>query len=91
MTKSIAKVAHAITVCALAIGVNACATLDHKASDNSGVIIEPTQVETLGETIAREQEGKDGCLVAGNLNRGGDCKKLRTIVFPPPLPAAPRP
>lgn len=88
MTENTVKAAKAAIVCALGIGLGACTTLDHKLSDNSGVIIEPRQVETLGETIAREQQGENGCLVAGNLNNGGDCKKLRESVFPPPAVGA---
>jgi hypothetical protein len=47
----------------------------------------PGPVETLGETIASEQQG-DGCLVAGNLGKGGHCEKLRKDLNPPKVPAS---
>ncbi|MFV0645214.1 MAG: hypothetical protein ACK5NN_12070 [Sphingomonadaceae bacterium] len=81
------KVMELAIICAFSIGLGACSALDYKVPENSSVIIEPQNVETLGETIAREQKGEDGCLVAGNLNKGGDCEKLREL-FSPPKPSS---
>jgi len=75
---------------AVAATLSACAVIDLKAPEDSSVIIEPQQVETLGETIAREQHGEHGCLVAGNLNKGGECKKLREIFLPPKSSSDPK-
>ena len=76
-------------LCASVLGLSACASTDYEVSDEQASVSALPQVETLGETIAREQQGEDGCLVAGNLNKGGDCAKLREAMLPPPTPSAP--
>lgn len=77
-------------LCTVVAGLSACATPDYEVPDQATDIAGPRQVETLGETIAREQQGEDGCLVAGNLNKGGECAKLREIMLPPAPPSDPK-
>ena len=78
--------------CAFALGLSACTFRPHdydvadRATGASGL----PEVESLGETIAREQRGSGGCLVAGNLDEGGRCEKLRGTLFPPAPPTDPK-
>ena len=70
-----------------ATALGGCSNLHIKPSNHADVAVTPGPVETLGETIAKEQQG-DGCLVAGNLGKGGHCEKLRKDLNPPRVPAS---
>ena len=83
MLEKLANAARVGVICAIGFGLSACSTFKIKPKDYPDTVFHPGPVETLGETIAREQQGEDGCLVAGNLNRGGDCEKLREDILPP--------
>ncbi len=80
---------HTHAACAFALGLSACTTYDYTAPEHATGLSGLPEVETLGETIAREQQGEHGCLVAGNLDKGGRCEKLRETLFPPPPPTDP--
>ncbi len=82
--------ARLLTVSIFVGGLAGCTIKSRSAADDRLVTYGPSHVETLGETIAREQEGKRGCLVAGNLDQGGDCEKLREFLFPPVISESPK-
>lgn len=65
-----------------AIALNGCNTLSVKPSDQPDFVLQPPPVETIGETISREQQGDNGCLVAGNLNKGRRCRALTELLTP---------
>lgn len=83
MPEKLANAARVGAICAIVFGLSACSSFKIKPKDYPDTVFHPGPVETLGETIAREQQGEDGCLVAGNLNKGGDCEKLREDILPP--------
>jgi hypothetical protein len=73
----------------LSATLSACSTFEIKRSEHPDVVFQPRPVESLSETIAREQQGEDGCLVAGNLNKGERCRALAEFLSPPPPPDEP--
>ena len=83
MRNVVVQSARLLTISIIFGGLVACTITSRSVADDRLVTYGPHHVETLGETIAREQQGKRGCLVAGNLNRGGECEKLRQFLFPP--------
>ncbi|MCP5397192.1 MAG: hypothetical protein H6918_10770 [Sphingomonadaceae bacterium] len=85
MTKHYAKSGALAFACAIAAGLSACAAPDYELADASAIGSGPRPVETMGETIARNQQGDDGCLVAGNLDKGRKCRDLRKSMEPPTL------
>lgn len=90
MTEITIYAARMAIVCAFATGLSACTTPDYQVPDNAINSPGPRQVETLGETIAREQQGEDGCLVASNIHKGRECAKLRETISPPSPPSEPK-
>ena len=72
-----------------AVALSGCSTLDIKPSDHPDFVFQPRPVETIGETISREQQGEDGCLVAGNLNKGKSCRDLTKLLTPRARPDEP--
>ena len=70
-----------------ATALSGCSSLTIKPSNQAEGAFIPGPVETLGETIAREQQG-DGCLVAGNFGKTARCEKLLKDISPPTSPAS---
>lgn len=83
MIKNLTNAARVVTICVIGLGLSACSTFKIQPKEYPDTVFQPGPVETLGETIAREQQGEYGCLVAGNLNKGGDCAELREVILPP--------
>ena len=65
-----------------AIALHGCSTLSVKTSDQPDFVFQARPVETIGETISREQQSDNGCLVAGNLNKGRRCRALTELLTP---------
>lgn len=76
-----------IIICAL--GLSGCTTAEIRPSNDPDAVFRSRPVETFGETIAREQQGEDGCLVAGNLNKGPRCRDLTELLTPSAHPGDP--
>lgn len=76
-----------VVVAAAAASLAACSTAQRDSLDPTDPFAKQTSVETLGESLQREQSSPNGCLAPGNAGDKNDrCDSVRGLLTPDPLP-----